>query len=155
MKENSYFRARWWNLVLVALILFGYNQMLEKKELQAALQSSNEQLEQLETLMQETVDEAESSNGEETSWQDGVYEGVGTGFGGEITTSVTIEDGKITDVEIVSAPNEDEAYLSTAKQVLANIVQAQSAQVDTISGATFSSTGIIEGVNAALSEAVK
>jgi uncharacterized protein with FMN-binding domain len=153
MKENSYFRARWWNLVLIAVVLLGYNQMLEKKELKAALKASDQQLESLETLMEEAVGEEEQAG--ETAYADGVYEGTAAGFGGDITTAVTVEDGRITNVEIVSAPDEDAAYLETAKQVLSDIVEAQSAQVDAISGATFSSTGIIEGAQNALLEAAK
>ena len=55
---------------------------------------------------------------------------------------VTIADSKITDVEILSAEKEDSAYLTMAKDIIPEIIDAQSADVDTISGATFSSTGI-------------
>ena len=55
---------------------------------------------------------------------------------------VTIADGKIADVEILSADKEDSAYLTMAIDIIPEIIDAQSADVDTISGATFSSTGI-------------
>ncbi|MDO4557173.1 MAG: FMN-binding protein [Lachnospiraceae bacterium] len=155
MKNYGYFKSRLWNLILVAAVLFGYNQMLEKKDLQAALNESGRQLSEMEEILA-TAEGAgtEGATGEQ-SYTDGTYEGTGTGFGGEVTVSVTVAEGKITGVEVISAPNEDAAYLETAKEVTDKILEAQSAQVDTISGATFSSTGIIEGTKAALEKAVQ
>ena len=51
------------------------------------------------------------------------------------------------------APGEDSAYLSQGQGVISTILAAQSTDVDTISGATFSSTGIINAVNDALGKA--
>ena len=82
------------------------------------------------------------------------YEGEADGFGGPIQVKVTVENGEITDIEVVSAEKEDGAYLTMAMDVIPNLIEAQSADVDTISGATFSSTGIINAVEAALEEAV-
>ena len=48
---------------------------------------------------------------------------------------------------------EDSAYLSQGENVINSIISEQSTDVDTISGATFSSTGILEAVNDALSKA--
>ena len=59
----------------------------------------------------------------------------------------------ITSVSVVSAPGEDSAYLSQGENVINSIISEQSTDVDTISGATFSSTGILEAVNDALSKA--
>ena len=59
---------------------------------------------------------------------------------------VTIESGEITCIEVKEAQKEDSAYLEMAKDIIEDIVDAQSADVDTISGATFSSTGIREAV---------
>ena len=56
---------------------------------------------------------------------------------------------------IVSAEKEDGAYLSMAEDIIPTIIDAQSADVDTISGATFSSTGIKNAVAQALEEAAK
>ena len=86
-------------------------------------------------------------------YADGTYTGSGTGFGGTITVQVTLEDDTITAVSVVSAPGEDSAYLSQGENVINSIISEQSTDVDTISGATFSSTGILEAVNDALSKA--
>ncbi len=72
---------------------------------------------------------------------------------GTITVQVTLEDDTITAVSVVSAPSEDSAYLSQGENVINSIISEQSTDVDTISGATFSSTGILEAVNDALSKA--
>ena len=86
-------------------------------------------------------------------YKDGIYQGSGTGFGGTITVQVTLEDDTITAVSVVSAPGEDSAYLSQGENVINSIISEQSTDVDTISGATFSSTGIINAVNDALGKA--
>ena len=57
------------------------------------------------------------------------------------------------DCSVVSAPGEDSAYLSQGENVINSVISEQSTDVDTISGATFSSTGILEAVNDALSKA--
>ena len=85
---------------------------------------------------------------------DGTYTGSATGFGGLITVSVTISGGVITSIEIVDASGETAEYLSSALAVIDSILSAQSPNVDAVSGATYSSNGIINAVKAALSQAV-
>lgn len=62
------------------------------------------------------------------------------GFEGQITVQVTVAEDKITNITILSAEDEEE-YLSRAKQVIPAILEGQSPNVDTVSGATYSSTG--------------
>ena len=81
---------------------------------------------------------------------DGTYEGSGTGFGGTITVSVVLKDKTIQSISIVSAPGEDAAFLNRAKGVIDRIIASQSVDVDTVSGATFSSKGILAAVKNAL-----
>lgn len=68
---------------------------------------------------------------------------------------VTVENGTISEIEITSADDEDKAYLSMAEDIIPKIIEAQSAEVDTISGATFCSTGIKNAAEQALEQAVK
>ena len=68
---------------------------------------------------------------------------------------VKIEKNKIAEINVVSAEKEDGAYLSMAKDIIPKIIDAQSADVDTVSGATFSSTGIKNASEQALEKAVK
>lgn len=66
---------------------------------------------------------------------------------------VTVENGTISEIEITSADGEDKAYLSMAEDIIPKIIEAQSADVNTVSGATFSSTGIRDAVSEALKQA--
>lgn len=97
--------------------------------------------------------QAENNQGE--SWNDGVYEGSGQGFGGEIVVNVTIKKGSISDIQIKEAKSEDAAYLDNAKKIITVMVKNQTAEVDTASGATYSSKGIIAAVKNALEEAAQ
>lgn len=105
----------------------------------------------------EEASEAEEQSGEEETeelaYKNGTYTGEGQGFGGTITVEVTLQDDEITDIQVASAPGEDSAYLSQGKGVISSILSEQSTDVDTVSGATFSSTGIINAVNDALGKA--
>ena len=81
--------------------------------------------------------------------EDGVYKGTGTGFAGDITVSVQIQDKKIVSIDIIRF-SDDEAFFSRAKAVIDIIIEGQTLDVDTVSGATFSSRGIINAVKNAL-----
>jgi len=83
------------------------------------------------------------------TYTDGVYTGTGMGFRGETTVTVTVSGGIITDIEIVSYVD-DREYFNRATAVVDDILSTQSLEVDTVSGATFSSNGIIEAVANAL-----
>lgn len=87
------------------------------------------------------------------AYRDGVYTGSAQGFGGQITVQVTISGGQITDICIVSADDETPSYFSSAKAVISAMLSSQSPNVDTVSGATYSSNGIINAVKRALSQA--
>ena len=98
-------------------------------------------------------DTAEDSSDSDNVYKNGTFEGSGTGYGGTITVQVTLQDDTITDVSVTSAPGEDSAYLAQGENVISSIISEQSTDVDTVSGATFSSTGILEAVNDALTKA--
>lgn len=83
---------------------------------------------------------------------DGIYTAEAIGFEGQITVQVTVAEDKITDITILSAEDEEE-YLSRAKQVIPAILEGQSPNVDAVSGATYSSTGILNAVKLALEKA--
>ena len=83
---------------------------------------------------------------------DGIFQGEAEGYGGPVCVQVTIENGYITNVELISAENEDQAWLNMALPLLDVIVQQQTTHVDVVSGATFSSSGILNGATRALSQ---
>ena len=87
-----------------------------------------------------------------STYLDGIYTAEAMGFEGRITVQVTVAEDQITDITILSAEDEEE-YLSRAKQVIPAILEGQSPNVDTVSGATYSSTGILNAVKLALAKA--
>lgn len=86
-------------------------------------------------------------------YKDGTYQGSGTGFGGTISVQVTISGGKITAIDILSASGETPSYFASAQGVISKIISGQTPNVDAVSGATYSSNGIIQAVQDALSKA--
>lgn len=85
--------------------------------------------------------------------EDGTYEGTGDGFRGELTVEITITEGILSEIEIIDS-NDDESYLNRVKnQMIPLMLAAQSSTVDAVSGATYSSNGLIEAVQNALNNA--
>ena len=84
--------------------------------------------------------------------KDGQFTGVAQGFSGPITVRVTISNGSITNVEILSH-SDDAPYFAKAMAVVSRILGKPGKTVDTVSTATYSSRGIINAVNNALSKA--
>ena len=87
-------------------------------------------------------------------YADGTYTGSGTGFGGTITVQVTVIDHKIAAINIVDASSETASYFANAQGVISRIISSQSPNVDAVSGATYSSNGIISAVQSALAQAI-
>ena len=96
-----------------------------------------------------TRDTSESNR----TYKDGTYYGSGTGFGGKLKVEVVIQDGKIVSVTLVENEGDDHPYIDNASALLQSIVAAQSTNVDAVSGATYSSAGLIEAVRNALAQA--
>lgn len=98
-----------------------------------------------------TTDNKEKTNAVKGSFDlaDGVYKGTGTGYAGNITVSVQIKDKQIVAIDILST-SDDAAFFNRAKAVIDRIIEGQTLDVDTVSGATFSSNGIISAVKNAL-----
>ena len=83
-------------------------------------------------------------------YADGVYTGFGAGFRGTISAQVTVEGGRITDVTILSSKDDDDFFRRAQAGVIPAILQAQNVNVSAVSGATYSSRGILEAVTDAL-----
>lgn len=88
------------------------------------------------------------------SYKDGVYFGTGEGYRGEITVAIVIENQKL-QYALVTKSEDDEKYFTRAKDLLKTVVEKQSTQIDVVSGATFSSKGILEAIENAVKEAQK
>lgn len=123
---------------------------------------SEDELTETETIIEsagmESVEETEVENTEAAvvldgafDLADGTYEGSANGFSGKIKVSVVIKNQTIRSINILSN-SDDEAFFNRAKEgVTASILAKQSTDVDTVSGATYSSRGIINAVNAGVS----
>lgn len=81
----------------------------------------------------------------------GVYEGSANGMGGALKVAVTVEDGKISGVEVLE--HKETAGISdpAIEKIPQAIVDAQSTDVEAVTGATVTSDAIKEAVAAALS----
>jgi uncharacterized protein with FMN-binding domain len=95
----------------------------------------------------------QDSFAEPAAYQDGIYYSSAEGFGGTIQVEVTISGGEIQNIRLISAAYETASYLQRAQTVISSILNAGSPNVDAVSGATYSSTGIINAVKRALSQA--
>ena len=142
MKE---FIVRLFSLLAIVGVLFGYNEVLDVRAKDEEIAKLNAQLE-VQSSGAGSDSESGSDSGDGAGYKDGTYTGEADGFGGTVAVEVTVKDGKIEAVEVTSAEKED---------IIPKIIEAQSAEVDTISGATFSSTGIKNAAEQALEQAVE
>lgn len=94
----------------------------------------------------------EAADGNTSQIKDGVYEGAGSGKGGEIKVEVTIKDDAITEIKTISQ-NETPGFDNAIKTMTENIISNNTPDVDIVSGCTLTSNGVKEAVNAALTAA--
>lgn len=88
-----------------------------------------------------------------SKYKDGTYTGTGEGYYGPVTVSVTISGDQITTISVTSHEDDPE-YMSDAQSgVIASILLMQNTSVSAVSGATYSSEGIMDAVAAALAKA--
>lgn len=106
---------------------------------------------------QQTAEQAPVEQVAETQskYIDGTYEGQATGKNPGIKVNVTITGDMISDITIVSSNDNGDYFDEAAAVIPESIIKAQSTNVETVSGATLSSNGIIKAVEDALSKAVK
>ena len=107
--------------------------------------------EQTDFVKEETTKSEEQAQVAKGSFDltDGVYKGTGTGYAGDITVAVQIKDKQIVAIDILSS-SDDAAFFKRAQAVIDKIIEGQTLDVDTVSGATYSSRGIISAVKNAL-----
>jgi uncharacterized protein with FMN-binding domain len=91
-------------------------------------------------------------------YKDGSYTGsVADAQWGNIQVKAIIQNGKIKDVQFLQAPNDRNRSIrindSADPQLTSEAIQAQSAQVDIVTGATDTSNAFIESLSDALSQA--
>ena len=119
------------------------------------LEEKNKQLKKLTKELRERIESLESESQKDLAnkkLKDGSYEGRGIGFRGDVKVQVDVSGGKISNINIVD--NVDDApYFDKAKSLVGTIISKQTPNVDSISGATYSSNGIKSAVRDALNKA--
>lgn len=138
------------SLALVLVVLTYYQSVAQVRAAQVADREAA--IAEVEAHNREVLRE---QNAQAAIYQAGTYEGTGMGFGGDITVSVTVNEYEIEAIEVLSHDNEDQAYYDLAVSVVDEVLKAQTTEVDTVSGATFSSVGLLDAIDQALEQAVK
>ena len=148
---------KWIDLLLIITAVAGYQYLQTARAAEAEIAGLQTQVAELSAWKADAEKYLASANAgqEETAsassgLPDGVFQGTGTGVGGDIVAEVTVEGGKITDIRVVTAEFEDREYLEMAEKMIPEMIEAQSADVDTVTGATMSSGGLKAAVAAAL-----
>ncbi|MEX1378108.1 MAG: FMN-binding protein [Eubacteriales bacterium] len=89
-------------------------------------------------------------------YNDGIYVGEAQGMRKHLKVQITLEDGYITQVEVIEHYEKGSAYYSEPVQRIPEaILKEQSPEVDVVAGASFTSYGIMDAVIDALEQANK
>ncbi|WP_415348107.1 FMN-binding protein, partial [Clostridium perfringens] len=102
--------------------------------------------------VKESKNEKASITDNSVAFKDGIFEGEGEGFNGKTKVLLEVKNGRIEKIDILNSGDDDE-YLNEAKKLIPTIIKKQSSKVDSVSGATYSSKGIISAVENALKNA--
>lgn len=155
MKKYRNFILRTVNLLLIVVLLVQYQHIAMARA--ATVAQREQQIAEVESwnasVLQAEKKEEEKEQQAESGRKDGVYEGIALGFGDDITVSVTIQDGQMTNITVVSADGEDKPYYKQAVSVLDEMLATQSTEVDAVAGATLTAEGLINAVADALGKA--
>ena len=119
------------------------------------LKEENQKLKDTISGLKAKIEDLEKKSQKEDAnirMKDGSYQGIGMGFKGNVRVEVKITDGKIASINVID--NIDDApFFDRAKSLIPNIISSQTANVDSVSGATYSSNGIKSAVRDALKKA--
>lgn len=98
---------------------------------------------------QSSSNNSSDSSSSDSKYKDGTFTGSAQGYNGNIKVSVVVSGGKITSIDVLES-TDDEEYFVKAKGLINEIISSQSTDVNVVSGATYSSNGIINAVANAL-----
>jgi uncharacterized protein with FMN-binding domain len=154
IKRYKNFLIRCLNLaVILALGVVFQNTMKHKEYEVASVEAKNSEIRKQNAAIEKAA--LQKENKAESIYIDGTYRGTAEGFGGEVEIEVIISGDEITEILLIKADGEDQTYLDMAVKVIDQMIDIQGIEVDTVSGATFSSKGIITATENALEEAVR
>ncbi|MBE6471551.1 MAG: FMN-binding protein [Coriobacteriaceae bacterium] len=135
------FASKALNVVLVAVVLLFFNSWATKAVAH-------------DEAVAEQIAAAERAANRGPYATDGTFTGSAQGYGGQVAMQVVVKDGYIESVEILDASHEDQAWLDMAVVLPDRIVQAQTTAIDVVSGATYTSVGILNGATEALQKSM-
>lgn len=158
-----WYQKKFWirliNAVVIVLALLYYNQITSYRQ---EISEANKKIDRLvESQVQEKQNGAKDGKQEKSQeaskgkYKDGKYSGSAKGYGGNISLTVTIEGGEIADIKVNDASGEDAAYYNNALSMIDAMIEKQTHDVPTVSGATYSSNGLKNAVKQALRKAAK
>ena len=82
-----------------------------------------------------------------------VQEGTGVGKHGDVKVAVTFDNGKIQDIKVLSQKENPVLAQRVFKDLRQEVIDTNSVDVDVISGASFSSKGLLDAVSDAAKKA--
>ncbi len=88
-------------------------------------------------------------------YKEGIYYGTAEGYSGDVSVAVVIQEKTIKAI-LITESSDDEAFFNRAMDVVKKVIRTQKTDdVDTVSGATYSSKGLLNAIKNALKQAEK
>ena len=147
-------RKRWLSLALAAALSITALSGCSGEETAAqgsTVQTMQEQTEEVSSAENESVTEGEASD--QGLYIPGEYSATVKGFGGDVTVTIVVDENKITECRIEGAEETDGVGSRAVEELPGEILEAQSAEVEAVAGATVTSDAIVQALEEALKEA--
>ena len=90
------------NLLLILGVLWQYQQVALIRA--AAVSQRKQEIAEVEAYNASVLQAQSAAQAEQSGYRDGIYEGSAYGFGDVIQVSVTIQNGKMTDIAVLMLP---------------------------------------------------
>ncbi len=143
MRKKTFF-IKLINIICICVTLFVYQEFAHRRLNQIKA------MEEKAMNAQANIEKNDKAN---SKYKDGVYNGSADGYGGVIEVELTIKNGQFISAKALHADNETPEYFKQAQTIFDEVVSKQTIEVDVVTGATYSSNGIIEGLKEALNKA--
>lgn len=153
-------------LTVIFLLTLGFHlidvKIFDNKISTNILQHKNQQYNEIQESNETSTNGYENSlltdiNGslDKYKFKDGTYTGVADGYGPGLTVEIKVNENKVSDIKIVKHNEEGRKHYQRPMEIIPNeIIQNQSLEVDAVSGATYTSNGIVNAVKDALQHAI-
>ncbi len=152
--------------IAVGLIFLAYTTVLRHQHSEPVLApttlgQNNSTNQSASTTANSTTSTPTTTNSAATAqYRDGTFTGsVENAYYGNVQVSATIQGGKITNIDFLQSPDENPNSIYVNQQadpyLKQEAIKAQSSNVSTVSGATFTSSAFIQSLTSALSQATQ